>query len=120
NHGLEQMEAWHDTAGNLVMWIVLPGLLLLGHVMKRREDVIESPVPLRSGLPSMPRWIGVAAIVWIVFSEVSTEAWYRLHDSMQIQNQRWSMAWPSNNPQFKSATIPDRSLAILLCSSSYC
>ena len=37
NRGMHQMEAWHDTAGILVMLIVLPGLLALAHLMKPKE-----------------------------------------------------------------------------------
>ena len=119
SRGLHQMEAWHDTAGNLVMWLVLPGLMLLGHWMKPKEEPdAPTAAPNASVLPAMPRWIGVAIFSWIVFCEFSTEAWYRAHESTQVPNQRWSMAWPSNSPRFKATTIPEKSRAILRCSTS--
>src|SRR5262249_19062525 len=64
NRGFHQMEAWHDTAGNLVMWIVLPGLMLLGHLMKPKEEVAPPSTANASALPTLPRWIGVAIFGW--------------------------------------------------------
>jgi exosortase len=118
-HGLHQMEGWHDSAGILVMCIVLPGLVGLAWWMKRK-----SPAPRRtqsvSSLPAwaIPRWVSVATISWLAFSEVATEIWYRTREHELIRNTHWSVAWPVQNAQFRRTSLPQNSLAILRCSES--
>jgi exosortase len=121
NRGMHQMEAWHDTAGVLVMLIVLPGLLGLAYLMTPRAQGTSSPprppAPA-SFLPILPRWPGIAALVWIAGSMVATEIWYRTHESFLVPNARWSVAWPAQSSQFKKTAVPENSLAILRCSNS--
>ncbi len=119
NRGMRQMEAWHDTAGLLVMLIVLPCLMGLAYLMKPKSSgpvskTLANPVPL----PAIPRWPGVAALAWMAVSLLATEAWYRTHESNLIPNARWTVAWPAQNPQFKKTAVPPNSLAILRCSDS--
>jgi len=49
---------------------------------------------------------------------VTTEIWYRYHEASLIPNVKWSVSWPSQNPQFTKTSIPEKSLAILRCSNS--
>jgi exosortase len=120
--GLEQMEKWHDTAGILVMLIALPGLMALAHFMKPKpSSTTPAPEPVHSPVQTLPmisRWPGTAALVWIVLSQVVIEAWYRTHESNLVDNTRWTVAWPVQNPEFKKSAVPDNSLAILRCSNS--
>lgn len=119
NHGIHQMEAWHDTAGILVMLIVLPGLMGLAHFMKPKvPPTVAGPTPGPALFPAMPRWPGIAALVWIGASQLATEAWYRSHESNLVPNVRWSVAWPTRSPQFKKTAVPENSKAILRCSDS--
>ena len=132
NRGMHQMEQWHDTAGILVMIIVLPGLMLLAHWMRPRP---KSAAPDAAGTPAtsdtvpgaraaafpylaFPRWQGIGVFVWLALCWGLTETWYRSHESQLISNVRWSVAWPHSNPQYKKTTIPETSLAILRCSNS--
>jgi exosortase len=119
SRGLLQMEAWHDLAGNLVMFIVLPGLILLAHLMKagvRKHPPQWAPVPV--ALPTISRWIGLGTLAWLVVTEASSEAWYRTHELHLVSNVRWSVAWPNQSSQFKPSAVPQKSLAILRCSDS--
>ncbi len=123
NRGMHQMEAWHDTAGILVMLIVLPGLMVLAHVMKPKASQAVSgsaptPAPAPALLPILPRWLGIAALVWIGAALLLTEAWYRTHETNLVPNARWSVAWPAQSPRFKKTAVPENSLAILRCSDS--
>jgi exosortase len=118
SRGMRQMEAWHDTAGLLVMVIVLPSLLLLAHLMRPKK---ERGVPAASGpfvAPRMPRWVGLSVIAWIGVTEAATEAWYRTHEAHLIPNERWVVAWPAGEARFKKSEVPETSLTILRCSSS--
>jgi len=145
NRGLSQMEAWHDTAGLLVMFIVLPSLLGLAWLMKPRtakffpgsagvSPATSSEMETRrrdagaprarlihaglSRLPPIPRWVGVLALLWIAAGEVASETWYRLHETQLIATTRWSVAWPSHSPHFRKTAVPEKALAILRCSNS--
>jgi len=114
-----QMEVWHDTAGILIMVIVLPSLMLLSHWMKPRGQRLmaigaaQAPV-----FPPIPLWAGLSILAWIGVTEAATELWCRSHEAHLIPNARWTVAWPAGSPQFSKGTVPERSLAILRCSNS--
>jgi exosortase len=117
--GFHLMEEWHNTAGNAVMLVVLPGLLLLGHLMKPlSEGLPPRRTVARSAFPALPRWVGTAVLAWLGFSFAATEAWYRAHESRLVDAPRWTLAWPDQSPQFKRTEVPEKSLAILRCSNS--
>jgi exosortase len=119
HRGLHQMEAWHDTAGLLVMVIVLLGLMLMAHWMRPRERRLAAIVAAQpSFFPPIPVWAGVSVIAWIAATEVVTESWYRAHEAHLIPNARWSVAWPVGSPQFNKENLPEGSLAILRCTNS--
>ncbi len=95
NHGMDQMRSWHDTAGMVIMLIVLPCLVLLATLMKPKdgpEEKAATPLPVigATGRAVMPRWAGVAALAWVVTAQASTEVWYRTHETRLIANPRWS------------------------------
>ena len=117
--GMGQMKAWHDTAGLLVMLIVVPSLMGLASLMKPKSSGPSSRLlPNPFSFPTIPRWPGIAILAWIAVSLAATEAWYRTHETNLIPNARWTVAWPAQNPQFKKTTVPETSLAILRCSDS--
>jgi exosortase/archaeosortase family protein len=119
NKGLAQMETWHDAAGALVMIIVLPGLLFLAHLLKfRTRSVNAVPVDGPRVPRSVPGWVGIGALVWIAVGEVSSEVWYRLHETRLIPAARWSVDWPTRSFHFKSSGVPQKALSILRCSDS--
>ncbi len=113
------MAAWHDTAGLVVMFIVLPSLMLLAYVMKPKT-------PVELGLPSSPpglllqtpRWIGLSIMGWLLAVGLATECWYRYHEKALIPNVEWSVVWPVDQPQFTKIAVPPNALAILRCSDS--
>jgi len=119
NRGLPQMEAWHSTAGLLVMFAVFAGLLALAQLLKPPLATSKPNVlTARPVLPLLPLWVGYALLGWLVSAELATELWYRAHESKLAPNLQWHVAWPSQSPEFSSKQIPARALAILRCSSS--
>lgn len=119
--GLRQMENWHDTAGMIVMIVALVGLLLLAHFIRGKSvgkpgEVSTHDEQERLAMP--PVWFSASAIVWLAIAGLSTEFWYRVHESNLTANERWSVVWPINSPDFKRTEVPEASLAILRCSDS--
>ncbi len=117
-HGLKQMESVHDTAGILIMLIVLPGLLGLSYLMQPK---VPRPEPVPSGkffIPALPRWIGVTMLLWLAAIEITTEIWFRAHENNLIANTNWSVAWPETASHFKKTDIPENSRIILRCDNS--
>ena len=119
SRGLAQMAAWHDAAGNVIMLIVLPGLMVLAYLMKPKTSASLAPPASQPGwFPPTPRWIGLAIMGWLLAVVLATEGWYRYHERELIPNVEWSVRWPVDNPQFAKTTVPVNSLAILRCSDS--
>jgi exosortase len=119
SHGLRQMQAWHDTVGNVVMLIVLPCLMGLAYLLKPKVQLTPRMIaPSGNIFPDLPRWIGVSIMIWLLLSQLATEVWYRFHESSLILNTRWSFAWPIHDSRFKENPLPQNALAILRCSDS--
>lgn len=122
--GLPQMEAWHDAAGLLVMIFILPSLFVLAHWIKPRTAAMTAPPPTSPPhspqlLPQpLPRWVAISVFAWLGITQGITEAWYRGHERNLIRSQRWSMAWPVQEPHFQKTAVPAQSLATLRCSQS--
>jgi len=118
-HGLKQMEAWHDDAGLIVMAIVLPGLFGLGHLMKPKlRKHSPGAVDPHHALPVMPYWVAISVFAWIGLAGAITEGWYRIHERDLVPNTPWTVAWPTQADHFQKAAVPEQSLAILRCSDS--
>ena len=117
--GLHQMAAVHDTAGMVIMLIVLPSLMGLACLMKPKISS-DSALPARplDGFPQISRGFGISILGWLLAVLVATEGWYRHHENNLLPNIEWSIAWPVDNPQFKKTAVPDVSLATLRCSDS--
>ncbi|MCI0539090.1 MAG: exosortase/archaeosortase family protein [Verrucomicrobiales bacterium] len=114
--GLQQMEALHDAAGTVVVAIVLPSLWLL--TLALRHKGVRLPLARRMH----PAWTVpfgrtalFGALLWIAFVQVSTEVWYRWHESQLVDNPRWSIHWPVNPGGFRDVPIAETTRAILRC-----
>jgi exosortase len=117
--GLDEMAAWHDTAGMVIMFIVLPSLMVLAYLMKPKTPAsLAQPATQPRLFPQTPVWIGFSIMGWLLAVMVVTEVWYRSHEKNLIPNLEWAVAWPVNNPQFIKTVVPANSLAILRCSDS--
>lgn len=117
--GFPQMEAWHDTAGQFVMWTVLICLFGIAWAIRPRSGTApqsESPA-VHPGV-CIPGWVGVTALIWLVTSLSATELWYQAHESKLVPNTPWTISWPASADDFKETGVPANALAILRCSNS--
>src|SRR4029077_13215153 len=46
-----------------------------------------------------------AALCWLLFIEIGTTAWYRLHERQLVSGIRWSVQWPEQSPNFRKLKI---------------
>ena len=127
NYGLQKMESVHDTVGNVVMFIVLPCLIGLAYLIKPKADPAavapSTPAPApaprpNDSFPATPRWVGIAALIWLILIQGVTELWYRSHEAHLVPNTAWTFDWPVQDPSFRKNAIPQTSLAILRCTDS--
>jgi exosortase len=118
-HGLEQMRAVHDSAGLLVMLIILPTLFGLAYLMNLKKTEPSDDAASHARVSQvMPRWVAVSVLVWMGICWATTEAWYRSHETSLTASPRWAVAWPQQAFHFQKTAIPEESLAILRCSHS--
>ena len=119
NKGLPSMESIHDTVGNTVMFIVLPCLIGLAYLIRPKSWGL-APEPARPPfeVPTLPRWVGISTLVWLILIQGVTELWYRVHEAKLVPNTPWALNWPVQDASFKKSSIPEISLAILRCTDS--
>ena len=74
----------------------------------------RSPQPIGARLSTFDlRPLSLALFGWILLTEISVEAWYRSHETQLPLATQWTMAWPTNNPTFKTSSLADRARQIL-------
>ena len=52
-----------------------------------------------------PAFYLVAALCWLLFVEIGTAAWYRVHETNLVSAARWSVRWPEQSPNFRKLKI---------------
>jgi exosortase len=118
SRGIHQMEAWHDTAGTLIMLIVLPCLIGLSYLMRPKKPLEQASFGDRTALQPLPRWVGITMLLWLLIAEIGTEMWYRVHEKRLVANVNWSVVWPEDASNFRRTELPENSRIILRCSRS--
>jgi len=115
------VDQWHDLAGYSIVAAVFVGSLVLATVLGRSRPGLP-PWPKRSGVagppsPSLRRgrqnWgflpasYLVAALCWVAFTEIASEAWYRSHERHLAPVARWTVRWPKDAPGFREIKIEE-------------
>src|ERR1044071_2553649 len=55
----------------------------------------------------------VAALCWLLFVDLGTAGWYRLHEHNLISGIRWNIEWPETAPNFRKFKIDNEIRAVL-------
>ena len=55
----------------------------------------------------------LSALCWLLFVEVGTAAWYRVHERNLISGIRWNVQWPEQAPNFRKLKIDNEIRAVL-------
>ncbi|PYJ75554.1 MAG: hypothetical protein DME77_08875, partial [Verrucomicrobia bacterium] len=115
------VDQWHDLAGYSIVAAVFVGSLVLATLLGRRRPGLP-PSPKRSGVvgppsPSLrrgrqnggflPASYLVAALCWVAFTEIASEAWYRSHERHLAPVARWTVRWPKDAPGFREIKIEE-------------
>jgi len=105
---LSEINRWHDIAGYSIIALVFVATLTLAYLLGKSENrnrtsdiQLEQP-QLAFGNPhlAIPVSCIVTALCWIMFVEVGTAGWYRLHERNLVSGMRWTVRWPEQAPTF--------------------
>jgi exosortase len=104
-HGLDRMHSLHDTVGQVVLVATLVAIWILAHLLRRPQlpgpAVSADPAPKARFLPTR---VTFGVLTWVLLVEITTEVWFRAHESKIIENAHWSVNWP--DAQMKAETVP--------------
>ena len=117
---LSEVSRWHDIAGYSIIALVFVATLALAYLLGKHNRTVAAGVspaktqvqPTRLPL-QFPAWYVMAALSWLLFVEVGTASWYRLHERNLISGIRWNVQWPEQAPNFRKLKIDNEIRAVL-------
>ncbi len=118
---LSEVSRWHDIAGYSIIAFVFVATLALAYFLGRKKPPVVagvppaepgSPQPTRLPLQFSARY-ALAALCWLLFVQIGTTAWYRLHERNLISGIRWNVQWPGQAPNFRKLKIDNEIRAVL-------
>ena len=117
HHGVTAIAQWHDPTGVTILLACFFALWGLGIFFARKKVPIQQEIETSPAdfIPPQRKLIGflLPLVVWVLVVEISVAGWYRWHELRLPPATQWTMAWPTNNPTFKTAVLPDRTRLIL-------
>ncbi len=94
---LSEVSRWHDIAGYSIIAFVFVATLALAYLLgKHNRTVVAgvSPAKMQVQPTRLPlqfsAWYVLAALCWLLFVEIGTASWYRLHERNLISGIRWN------------------------------
>ena len=118
---LSEVTRWHDVAGYTIILFVFVATLGLAYLFgksqaKDRESETTSQEPqlaIGNRQSAIPLSFIAAALCWLLFVEVGTTAWYRIHEGNLVSGTRWTVHWPEQAPKFRRLKIDNEIRAVL-------
>jgi exosortase len=117
---LSEVGRWHDIAGYSIIALVFVATIGFAYLLGRKKAVVagvspaESKPPQPTRLPlQFPVSYLAAALCWLLFVEIATASWYRVHESNLISGIHWSVLWPEQAPNFRRLKIDEEIRAVL-------
>jgi exosortase len=112
---ISEVGRWHDIAGYAIVGLVFVGTTGLAYWLgsKKSSNAVVAGVSLAkvkqlqpARLPlQFPAFYLVAALCWLLFVEIGTGAWYRVHETNLVSAAHWSVQWPEQAPNFRELKI---------------
>src|SRR5439155_5664524 len=126
---ISEVSRWHDIAGYTIIALVFVGTMGLAYLLrKKNSSTVADGSPAQSGcsgtrvacksqptrLPlQFPVFYLAAALCWLLFIEVATAAWYRIHETNLVSAARWSVQWPEQARSFRKLKIDPEIRSVL-------
>jgi exosortase len=116
---ISEVGHWHDIAGYSIIALVFVATMAIAYLLGRsgtrdRESEIRSQQPVVSSQWSVVSGrVLAAALCWLLFVEVGTAAWYRIHERNLLSGIRWTVQWPQQAPNFRKLKIDNEIRAVL-------
>src|SRR5262249_8227000 len=114
---LSEVGRWHDIAGYTVIGLVFVATLALAYLFGKSEirgngceatARVSNPKSETKGhavqsafsnqQSAIPVMYMTAALCWLMFVEIGTAGWYRLHERNLVSGVRWNVQWPEQAP----------------------
>jgi exosortase len=109
--GTEAMDAWHDTAGFVVLGVVLGGLwLLVSRVQPGPADRATAGI-LQGRRP--PWGFALGLVAWLGLVLGGTELYYRAHEREAQPRPHWVFRFPEQARGFREVDIGEKVTALL-------
>jgi exosortase len=98
--GLEAMTTWHDPFGYAIVTVCFLCIWVIARVVSGPSPALAPPAP--TAPVGYPRRLILCLGGWILLTVLSTEIWYRSHNTTGTVH--WSVVWPVYKQDF--ADIP--------------
>ncbi len=131
---LSEVNRWHDIAGYSIILFVFVATMgvacLLGKsqardrksgisIHNRQSAFGNSDIRSRARenfrcrQSAIPLSFVATALCWLLFVEIGTAAWYRVHERNLVNGIPWSVRWPEQSPNFRKLKIDNEIRAVL-------
>jgi exosortase len=118
---LSDVGRWHDIAGYSIIALVFLATMALAYLLGKSEvGGHSSEVRTHKEDRAIGNWRSAiplsylaAALCWLLFVEMGTGTWYRVHERDLISGIRYGVRWPEQAPNFHRLKINDEIRAVL-------
>jgi exosortase/archaeosortase family protein len=117
---VSEVTRWHDIAGYTIVALVFIGTMGLAYLLgkskvrsQKSESAIRDEFTRRGGQSAIGGSYFIFALCWLLFVEIGTGAWYRLHERNLISGIRWNVQWPEHTANFHKLKIDEEIRSVL-------
>jgi exosortase len=117
---LSEVGRWHDIAGYSIIALVFVATMVLAYLLGKHNRTVAagvSPAKMQVQPTRLPlqfsAWYVLAALCWLLFIEIGTASWYRLHERNLLSGIRWNVQWPEQATNFRKLKIDNEIRAVL-------
>jgi exosortase/archaeosortase family protein len=118
---ISEIGRWHDIAGYTIIALVFVGTMVLAYLLGRKKATVVagvSPANMKELQPArlplqIPAYCLIFALCWLLFLEIGTASWYRIHETNLVSGIRWNVQWTEQSPNFRKLKIDEEIRSVL-------